>query len=146
HGLALLLAGRCRRCAELLPGGAALRGLPCATCHEPTTPTDEERAELARRFQERGAVRTWIAVAAVTAGTLVAGWMPLVTALLLAGSLIWIRAAVVAPAARLFSTPRRVVSQWTLRLAGACYFSLAVVFVELLTLVPVLGLLGKTLL
>src|SRR5688572_1032407 len=70
HGLALLRAGRCRRCAELLTGGTALRGLPCGTCAEPTTPTDDERAELARRFHARGATRMWIAVVAVAAATL----------------------------------------------------------------------------
>lgn len=39
HGLALLLSGRCRRCAERIPGGAALRGRPCPHCGEPTLPS-----------------------------------------------------------------------------------------------------------
>jgi len=140
HQVGLLLAGRCRACAERLPGGAALRGRPCPACDTPTAPTPADRVELARRFAERSGARLWVAVAAVTVATLLVGWAPLAASLVLAAGLLWVAAAIVRPALRLLPTGRRAVAGWTLRLVGAGYLAVLVVFVELLTLLPGVGL------
>ena len=42
----LLLLGRCRKCAERLGGGTALRGRPCSTCGAGTALTEGEREGL----------------------------------------------------------------------------------------------------
>src|SRR5512139_1743081 len=87
HELALLLSGRCRRCAERLPGGTALRGRPCPRCDEATLPSATDRGVLHQLEGSRSAVRLWLAVVAVAAGALVASWFPLINSLLLAGAL-----------------------------------------------------------
>jgi len=139
HELALLLAGRCRACAERLPGGAALRGRPCPACGTPTAPTQADRVELARRFGERAGARMWGAILAVAVATLLTGWAPLLASLVLAAGLVWVGTAIVRPALRLLPAGRRVVAGWTLRLVGAAYLAVLVVFVELLTLLPGVG-------
>lgn len=57
HELALLLSGRCRRCAERLPGGTALRGRPCPRCGEATLPSATDRAVLHQLHGSESAVR-----------------------------------------------------------------------------------------
>jgi hypothetical protein len=146
HELALLLSGRCRRCAELLPGGAALRGHPCPRCGEATLPSATDRSVLHQLEGSRSAVRLWLAVAAVTAGAVVASWFPLINSLLLAAALVWIRFTIVKPGLRLLTPRRRIVTRWTLRLATGCFLALSVIVLELLTLIPGAGALLKTLL
>jgi hypothetical protein len=140
HGFALLLEGRCRACAERLPGGTALRGLPCPRCEAPTAPTGEDRAELAARLGARATTRLWIAVLLVGLATLLPGWAPLAASLTLAAGLAWVAAAIVRPGLRLLPTGRRLVAAWTLRIVGAGYLAVLVIFVELLTLLSLPGL------
>ncbi|RYZ42055.1 MAG: hypothetical protein EOO71_09495 [Myxococcaceae bacterium] len=144
HELALLLSGRCRRCAERLPGGTALRGRPCPRCGEATLPDATDRAVLHELHDSRSAVRLWLAVASVTAGALVASWFPLLNSLLIIGALVWIRFTVVKPALALLTPRRRIVTRWTLRLAAGCFLALSVIALELLTLIPAAGALVKT--
>ncbi len=144
HELALLLSGRCRRCAERLPGGTALRGRPCPRCGEPTLPTPTDRAVLHQLQDTQSSVRLWLAVAAVTAGALVASWFPLINSLLIAGALVWIRFTIVKPGLALLTPRRRIVTRWTLRLAAGCFLALSVILLELLTLIPAAGALVKT--
>jgi hypothetical protein len=143
HELALLLSGRCRRCAERIPGGSALGGLPCARCGEQTLPSPVDRLVLQELQGSHAAVHLWVVVAAVGAASLAAGWFPVLSSLLLVGALVWIRFTIIRPALRLFTPRRRLVSRWTLRLAGGCFLSLAVVGLELLTLLPGVGALLK---
>jgi hypothetical protein len=143
HELALLLDGRCRRCAEPIPGGTALGGRPCPFCAEQTLPTAEERGALSELFAARAGARLWVALVVLAAATLLTGWLPLVASLLLAGGLVWIRATIVGPTTRLFGAPRRVVSRWTLRLTAAVFVGLSLIVLELLTLVPVAGAAAK---
>ncbi|WP_224362139.1 hypothetical protein [Hyalangium versicolor] len=144
HELSLLLSGRCRRCAERLPGGTALRGRPCPRCGEPTLPSAMDRAALHELHGTQSTVRLWLAVAAVTAGALVASWFPLVNSLLLAGALVWIRFTIVRPGLTLLTPRRRIVTRWTLRLATGCFLALSVIVLELLTLIPAAGAVVKT--
>jgi hypothetical protein len=144
HELALLLSGRCRRCAERLPGGTALRGRPCPRCGEATLPSATDRAVLHELHGSRSAVRLWLAVAAVTAGALVASWFPLINSLLIIGALVWLRFTVVKPGLSLLTPRRRIVTRWTLRLAAGCFVALSIIVLELLTLIPAAGALVKT--
>jgi hypothetical protein len=145
HELALLLSSRCRRCAERLPGGTALRGHPCPRCGEQTLPGATDRAVLHELHASQSAVRLWLAVAAVAAGALVASWFPLVNSLLVVAALVWIRFTIVKPGLALLTPRRRIVTRWTLRLAAGCFVALSIIVLELLTLIPAVGALAKTL-
>ncbi|HEX8705970.1 MAG TPA: hypothetical protein VF815_44450 [Myxococcaceae bacterium] len=144
HELALLLSGRCRRCAERLPGGTALRGRPCPRCGEATLPSATDRAVLHELHGSQSAVRLWLAVVAVTVGALVASWFPLINSLLIIGALVWLRFTVVKPGLALLTPRRRIVTRWTLRLATGCFLALSIIVLELFTLVPGAGALVKT--
>ena len=144
HELALLLSGRCRRCAERLPGGTALRGRPCPRCGEATLPSATDRAVLQELHGSESAVRLWLAVVAVTVGALVASWFPLINSLLIIGALVWLRFTVVKPGLSLLTPRRRIVARWTLRLATGCFLALSIIALELLTLIPAAGALVKT--
>jgi hypothetical protein len=146
HELALLLGGRCRRCAEMIPGGAVLRGRPCPRCDEATLPSAADRELLHRLSSERASERLWVAVSVVAAASLFASWFPLLTSLLLLAALIWIRATLVQPALRLLTPQRRQVSRLTLRLATACFLAASIILNELLTFIPGVGALAKVVL
>ncbi len=146
HELALLLGGRCRRCAERIPGGTALRGKPCPRCGEETLPGPVDREVLHRLSSERASARLWVAVLVVGLASLVASWFPLLTSVLLVVALVWLQATLVRPALRLLTPRRRLVSRWTLRLAAGCFLALAILAFELLTLVPGFGALAKVVL
>ncbi len=143
HELALLLGGRCRRCAERIPGGTALRGRPCPRCGEQTLPGPVDREVLHRLSSERATVRLGVAVAVVALGALAASWFPLLTSVLLVVALVWLRVTLVRPALQLLTPQRRLVSRWTLRLAAGCFLALAILAFEVLTLVPAFGALAK---
>jgi hypothetical protein len=144
HELALLLSGRCRRCAERLPGGTALRGRPCPRCGEATLPSATDRAVLHELHLSQSAVRLWLAVGAVTAGALVASWFPLLNSLVIIGALVWLRFTVVKPGLSLLTPRRRIVTRWTLRLAAGCFLALSIIVLEALTLIPAAGAVVKT--
>lgn len=143
HELALLLSGRCRRCAERIPGGTALRGRPCPRCDEQTLPNPTDREVLHQLSSERATARLGIAVAVVALAAMVASWVPLLTSLLLVAALVWLRVTLVTPALQLLTPQRRLVSRWTLRLAAGCFVALSVLVLELLTLIPAFGALAK---
>ncbi|MDY7227359.1 hypothetical protein [Hyalangium rubrum] len=144
HELALLLSGRCRRCAERLPGGTALRGRPCPRCGEETLPSATDRAVLHELHGAQSAVRLWLAVAAVAVGAMVASWFPLINSLLIIGALVWLRFTIVKPGLSLLTPRRRIVTRWTLRLAAGCFLALSFIVLELLTFIPGAGALVKT--
>jgi hypothetical protein len=146
HELALLLGGRCRRCAERIPGGTALRGRPCPGCGEETLPGPVDREVLHRLSSLRATARLGVAVGVVALAALVAGWFPLLTSVLLVAALVWLRVTLVRPALQLLTPQRRLVARWTLRLAAGCFLALAIVAFEALTLVPAFGALAKVVL
>ncbi|MCY1014930.1 hypothetical protein [Pyxidicoccus sp. MSG2] len=146
HELALLLGGRCRRCAEKIPGGAVLRGRPCPGCGEQTLPSPADREMLHQLASERASARLWVAVGVVAVASLAASWFPLLTSLLLLAALFWIRATLVQPALQLLTPQRRQVSRLTLRLAAACFLAASIILCELLTFVPGFGALAKVVL
>ncbi len=146
HELALLLGGRCRRCAERIPGGTALRGRPCPGCGEETLPGPVDREVLHRLSSLRATARLGVAVGVVALAALVAGWFPLLTSVLLVAALVWLRVTLVRPALQLLTPQRRLVARWTLRLAAGCFLALAILAFEALTLVPGFGALAKVVL
>ncbi|NMO17210.1 hypothetical protein HPC49_13165 [Pyxidicoccus fallax] len=146
HELALLLNGRCRACAERIPGGTALRGLPCPRCGEATLPSPTDREVLHQLATERASVRLWLAVAAVAVAGFAASWFPLLTSVLLIVALVWIRVTIVRPALQFLTPRRRMVSRLTLRLAAGCFVAAAILLHELLTFVPAFGALAKVVL
>jgi hypothetical protein len=139
HQLALLLESRCRRCAERLPAGAVLRAVACPLCGEPILPTEAERALLTASLAERTTSRFWTVAAVAAGGTLLVGWFPLLSSLVLAGCLVWISAAIVRPSIRMLSPVRRLVTRWSLRLAAAVYLAFSLILIEALTLLPIAG-------
>ena len=143
HQLALLLGGRCRRCAEKIPGGTALRGLPCPRCGEQTLPSPTDREVLHQLAAERASVHLWLAVGVVAVASLAASWFPLLTSVLLIAALVWIRVTIVRPALQFLTPQRRMVSRLTLRLAAGCFVAAAILMHELLTFVPAFGALAK---
>ncbi|MFP2903878.1 hypothetical protein ACLESD_02155 [Pyxidicoccus sp. 3LFB2] len=146
HELALLLAGRCRRCAEKIPGGAVLRGKPCPRCDEQTLPSPTDREVLHRLATERASARLWVAVAVVAVASLAASWFPLLTSILLVAALMWIRVTMVRPALQLLTPQRRQVSQLTLRLSAGCFVAAAILLGEVLTFIPAFGAMAKVVL
>jgi hypothetical protein len=143
HELALLLSGRCRRCAERIPGGTALRGLPCPRCGEQTLPSPTDREVLHQLASDRASVRLWLAVAVVALAGFAASWFPLLTSVLLIAALVWIRITLVRPALQFLTPQRRMVSRLTLRLAAGCFVAAAILLNELLTFIPAFGALAK---
>ncbi|MBZ4415830.1 hypothetical protein [Myxococcus sp. RHSTA-1-4] len=143
HELALLLGGRCRSCAERIPGGIALRGQPCPRCGERTLPSPVDREVLHQLASERASAHLWVAVLAVGAAALAASWFPLLTSVLLILALVWIRVKIVRPALQFLTPQRRMVSRLTLRLAAGCFVAAAILAHELLTFVPAFGALAK---
>ncbi|BDG05846.1 RING finger protein [Anaeromyxobacter oryzae] len=143
HELALLLAGRCRRCAERVPGGTALRGAPCPRCAAPTARTEEDRLAVATLLAARTRVHLDAAIIVVLGATFATSFFPVAASLVLAAGFLWVGAKVVRPALRLLSPRRRVVSAWTIRLAGGAWFAASALVMEVLTLVPAFGSIGK---
>jgi hypothetical protein len=101
---------------------------------------------LHRLAADRATVRLWVAVTVVTLAALAASWLPLLTSLLLAAALLWLRATLVRPALQLLTPQRRLVSRWTLRLASGCYLAFSILLLEVLTLIPGFGALAKVVL
>jgi hypothetical protein len=95
-------------------------------------------------LEARAHRRTWLAVLLAGLGVFVAGWLPLVAGIALAGSFLWVQLALVRPSSRLLSPRRRIVTTWTFVLLGATVVALNVAIVELLTLIPLVGHLGKS--
>lgn len=143
HELALVLAGRCRRCAERVPGAAALRGSPCPRCEAPTARTGADRLGVASLLAARPRVHLDAAVVIVLGATFATSFVPVTASLVLGGGLIWVGRRVVRPTLRLLSPRRRVVSAWTIRLAGGVWLAGSAIVMEPLTLLPAFGSIGK---
>lgn len=143
HEVALLVGGRCRACAERLPGGHALRSEPCPLCHTPSTLDRHERDLLLRYLRQRGNVRVGLLATAIGVSHIVVGWFPVASTVVVALSAGWIRLQIVRPTARLLTPSRRRVAVWTGRLATSAIVGATLVVNELLTLIPAAGAVAK---
>jgi hypothetical protein len=143
HEVALLVGGRCRACAERLPGGALLRGEPCPLCRSPTAFDAADRALLLDHLEHRGHVRVGLLAAAVGLSHLLVGWLPVASSVVVAASTAWVRFQIVQPASRLLSPRRRRVAVWTARIGTSALVALTLVVNEILTLVPFVGAVVK---
>lgn len=143
HQFALVAAGRCRACAELLPGGAIWQGEGCAHCQTPACFDEHERGRVFDHLDRQMRFQVGTLALAVGASHLVVGWFPLLGSLVLAAASVWIRLRIIRSTARLLSRPRRRVTLWTGRLLTAVTVAGMLVVHELLTLLPVLGAMIK---
>ncbi|MGC3999006.1 MAG: DUF4126 family protein [Anaeromyxobacter sp.] len=142
--LSLLVGGRCRRCAERLPGGVALRGGACPACGTSAAQTPDDRGFVQALLEARARNRTWVAVLVSAGVVFLGGWLPGLAPLVLLGAYVWVQVALVRPVARLLPVRRRLVATWTVRLASAALFATTVSVVELMTLLPFIGAIGKS--
>ena len=143
HTRALLLDGRCPACAEPLGARALFGREPCSHCgaevraHQGGTP-------LADQIRERGKRQLLMIAAGVGVAHLVLGSFPLLGALVLIAAAAWIRVGILQPVSAMLSPRRRVLTRWTARLVIAAALAIAVIATELLTLVPLLGPIAKS--
>jgi hypothetical protein len=144
HQLLLALDGRCGRCAERVPGGT-LWETACPRCGEPPT-SNADRILYLSRFEHRMERRMWPPLVAVALATLLVGWLPLASTIVLITAMFWVRAALVVPGLRLLSFKRRVVTRWNLRLSSMAFLIWAAFVLEAFGLLPVLGTFGKVVL
>jgi hypothetical protein len=146
HELSLLLGGRCRACAEMLPQGALLRGHPCPMCHEATTFEERDRAVIIEFLAQRANVRVGMLALAIGLSHLIVGWVPVASSLIIAASTAWIRLQIVQPATRLLTPRRARVAVWTARIGTSAFVAATLIFNELLTMLPFVGTIVKGLL
>ncbi len=146
HGHALVLASRCPACAELLHHKVLWRGLPCEQCGTALSSWSMDAQEVSRRMRRRGLVHLAAIAGAVALGHFAVGWFPLLSSLLMLAAAAWIRFGILYPMTRGMSPKRRTVTRWTARLLVGIFLALSLIFTEALTLVPVLGVIAKSVL
>ena len=137
HQRALLLDRRCGWCAEPARLGVLLRGEACEHCGKTSPsadPADLEGVLDAVQSQWKGR-RAW-AYGGLAVGTLVTGWFPIVSSLLMVGVLIYLRVTLLRQPMSWFGPGRRFTARFVMRLwllvVGVGAFALA----ELSTFVP----------
>jgi len=143
HELSLLLGGRCRACAELLPRGAVFRQQPCPLCHEPSVLDDRDRAVIVEHLAHRANVRVGLLALAIGVSHLLIGWVPVVSSLVIAASTAWIRLQIVQPAARILTPSRGRIAVWTARVGTSAFVAATLIVNELVTLLPFVGAVTK---
>lgn len=143
HELSLLLGGRCRACAELLPRGAIFRGEPCPLCHEPSVMDERDRAVVVEFLSHRANVRVGMLALGIGVSHLLIGWVPIVSSLVIAASTAWIRLQIIQPAARMLTPARGRVAVWTARVGTSAFVAGTLILNELVTLLPFVGAVTK---
>jgi len=143
HELALLVGGRCRACAELLPRGAVLRGEGCPLCHEPTAITEHDRATVVDYVTHRANVRIGLLATVIGLAHIVIGWTPVVSSAVVAASTAYVRLQIVSPAVKIMSSRRAGVAVWSARIVTSALVAASLIVNELLTLVPFAGAIAK---
>ena len=146
HGQALVLASRCPACAELLGWKALWRGAPCRSCGGTLSAWSLDAEEVSVRLQRRGMMHLAGVTAAVAVGHFAVGWFPLLSTLLMVAAAAWIRFGILRPLTAGMSPKRRTLTRWTARLLVGVFLALSLILTEALTLVPVIGVIGKSLL
>ncbi|MFT4622999.1 MAG: hypothetical protein ACI8PZ_001655 [Myxococcota bacterium] len=116
HRAALVGLRRCPACAEPLRSRSLLHGDPCPRC-ESTLANVGLDAEAAAAPLHTGLWRRLGALAiGVAIGNLVLGWVPLLGAVVLLLSTVWLKIGLVDPVTASFSRARRMVSRFTAKL------------------------------
>ncbi len=137
HQRALLLDRRCAWCAEPARLGVLLRGEACEHCGRTSPSADATELEgvLGAVQSKWKAKRAW-AYGGLAVGTLVTGWFPLVSSLLMVATLIYLRVALLRQPMNWFGPARRFTARFALRMwllvVGIGAFAIA----ELSTFVP----------
>jgi hypothetical protein len=137
HQRSLLLDRRCAWCAEPARLGVLLRGEACEHCGR-TSPTAEagELDGVLEAVQSKWkAKRAW-AYGGLAVGTLVTGWFPIASSVLMVGVLIYLRVALLRQPMNWFGPTRRFTARFALQLwllvVGVGAFAVA----ELSTFIP----------
>ena len=145
HARALVLRGRCPACAEPLEPRSLFGSAPCARC-DASVDASVGGGALAAAIEARGRRRLLGLALSVGLAQLLLGWLPLVGALALVLAAAGIRVLILQPTSALLSPRRRVLTRWTARLLMATAVAGTVIAIEVLTLLPVIGLPIKALL
>lgn len=143
HAQALLLDGRCPRCAEPLGPRALFGDHPCPRC-EASVHVEHGGSQLAARMRDRGRRHLLFIAIGVGLAHLLLGSLPLLGAGVLVIAAVWIRVGILQPASAVLDARRRVLTRWTARLVVAIALALTVVVTEALTLIPMLGPIAKS--
>ena len=146
HGHALVLAGRCPACAELLSWKALWRGEPCGRCGALLSSWSLDADAVSQRLGRKGLTHLAGVTAAVAVGHFAVGWFPLLGSLLMVAAAAWIRFGILYPLTTGMSPKRRMLTRWMSRLLVGIFLALSLIFTEALTLIPVLGVVAKSLL
>lgn len=134
---ALLLDRRCAWCAEPARLGVLLRGEPCEHCGRKSPSADPAQLQgVLETVQSKWKGRRAWAYGGLALGTLVTGWFPIVSSLLLVGVLIYLRVTLLRQPMNWFGPARRFTARFALRMwllvVGVGAFAVA----ELSTFVP----------
>ncbi len=146
HHRALASRGRCPACAERLPAPALFRGEPCPSCEARLAQFNLFGRDVAQDLESQGQWGLIALIAVVAAVHLFLGWVPLLDAVVIAGAAVWIRLGLLNPVTRTLSPRRRLLTRWTARLLMGSFLAFTLVFSQLLTLLPFIGLPAKAVL
>lgn len=145
HGQALVLASRCPACAELLGWKTLWRGDPCVRCGAVLSSWSLDADAVSQRLGRQGLMHLGGVTLAVAVGHFAVGWFPLLSTVLMLAAAAWIRFGILYPLTRSMSPKRRMLTRWTARLLVGVFLALSLICTEALTLVPVIGVVGKSL-
>ena len=146
HGQALVLLGRCPRCAEILTYRALFRSEPCKRCDTALIEFDIDASSISSRLGRKGILHLAGVSTAVAIGHFVVGWFPLLSSLLMLAAAVWIRFGILYPLTVVMSLKRRMLTRWTARLLVGAFLAFSLIATEALTLIPGLGVIAKALL
>ncbi len=143
HRRALAIRGRCPACAEPLPARSLYGPEPCPSCTARLVQFRLFGADVAHALERQGNWGLIVLIAVVAAVHLFLGWIPLLDAVVIAGAAIWIRIGLLNPVTRTLDPRRRLLTRWTARLLMGSFLAFTLVFSQLLTLLPFVGLPAK---
>ncbi len=146
HGQALVLLGRCPRCAELLTHRALFGSEPCGRCDTALVEFDLDASSISASLGRKGMLHLAGVSIAVAVGHFAVGWFPLLSSLLMLAAAAWIRFGILYPLTVGMSPKRRMLTRWTARLLVGVFLAFSLIATEALTLIPVLGVMAKSLL
>ncbi len=146
HGQALVLLGRCPRCAEVLTHSALFKGESCSRCDTALVEFNFDADSVSVSLGRKGTLHLTCVCIAVAIGHFIVGWFPLLSSLLAIAAAVWIRFAILYPLTGGMSPKRRMLTRWTARLLYGSFLAFSLIASEALTLIPLFGQLAKSLL
>ncbi|MDP6495784.1 MAG: hypothetical protein QGI09_10305 [Dehalococcoidia bacterium] len=145
HERALVIKNRCPACAELLDYRAIFLGESCKACGTTLSQKKLTTSHFVRGIEKRGKRQLVFIAALIAVGNLVVGWIPLLSSILALCAAVWIRLGILYPMTAFLSPKRRFLTRFTARVLVALFLALTLILSEALTLMPCIGLFGKSL-